>query len=60
MKQLYPRTLSKSYNEFSRTYYTATELEQAFSPPYPRYSNIKGGYSIFTSYNEVVLELSPK
>lgn len=54
------RTVSKSYYEFSRTYYTATELEQAFSPPYPRYSNIKGGFGIFAAYNEVTLELSPK
>lgn len=54
------RTVSKSYYEFSRSYYTSTELEQAFSPPYPRYSNINGGYGIFAAYNEVILELSPK
>ncbi|RYU93768.1 DUF4249 domain-containing protein [Emticicia agri] len=53
------RTLSKSYYEYSRTRYTAFELERAFSPPYPRYSNIKGGYGIFAAYNETVLELSP-
>lgn len=51
------RTVTKSYYEFARTQYTVTQLEQAFSPPYPRYSNIKGGYGIFAAYNEIILEL---
>ena len=50
------RQISKSYYEFCKTDYTETELITAFMLPFPRYTNITGGYGIFTGYNEVTKE----
>ncbi|KQS27903.1 DUF4249 domain-containing protein [Dyadobacter sp. Leaf189] len=50
------RQISKSYYEFCKTYYTESELITAFMPPFPRYTNITGGYGIFTGYNEITKE----
>lgn len=47
------RQISKSYYAFCKSYYTESDLITAFMPPFPRYTNITGGYGIFTGYNEV-------
>ncbi len=53
---VYVRQISKSYYEFCRTYYNEDDLTVAFKPPYPRYTNITGGYGIFAAYNEAEKE----
>ncbi len=50
---VFTRQISKSYYEFCKTYYTEDDLMVAFKTPYPRYTNITGGYGIFTGYNEI-------
>ncbi|GAB2783437.1 hypothetical protein GCM10027275_29260 [Rhabdobacter roseus] len=50
------RQISKSYYEFCKTYYAEDDLIVAFKTPYPRYTNITGGYGIFAAYNEVEKE----
>lgn len=47
------RQISRSYYEFCKTYYNENDLIVAFKTPYPRYTNITGGYGIFTGYNEI-------
>lgn len=47
------RQISKSYYEFCKTYYNENDLMVAFKTPYPRYTNVTGGYGIFTGYNEI-------
>ena len=51
------RTISKSFYEYNRTEYNEEGLLQAFKQPYPRYSNIKGGFGIFATYNEYNLNI---
>ncbi len=54
------RHLSKSYYEFGKTYYEEEDLLRAFVTPNPRFNNIKGGFGIFATYNETLLELQLK
>ena len=50
------RQINKSHYEFCKSYYTESDLITAFMPPFPRYTNITGGYGIFTGYNEIKKE----
>ncbi|REA60179.1 hypothetical protein DSL64_16025 [Dyadobacter luteus] len=50
------RQITKSYYEFCKSYYTESELITAFMPPFPRYTNITGGYGIFTGYSQTTKE----
>lgn len=54
------RHLSKSYYEFGKTYYEEEDLLRAFVIPNPRFNNIKGGFGIFATYNEILLEVPLK
>ena len=49
---VFTKQISKSYYEFCKTYYNENDLMVAFKTPYPRYTNVTGGYGIFTGYNE--------
>lgn len=51
------RNISKSFYEYRKTEYDEEGFVQAFKQPYPRYSNIKGGFGIFTTYNEYNLNI---
>lgn len=50
---VFVRQISKSYYEFCKTYYNENDLIIAFKTPYPRYTNVTGGYGIFTGYHEI-------
>ncbi|MFN3852420.1 MAG: DUF4249 domain-containing protein [Spirosomataceae bacterium] len=54
--EFFVRQINKSYYDFCKTYYEEEDLLKAFNSPNPRYSNIKGGYGIFSAYNEVKFE----
>lgn len=51
------RNVSKSFYEFRKSEYDEDGFAQAFKQPYPRYSNIKGGFGIFVTYNEYNLNI---
>lgn len=53
---VFTRQISKSYYEFCKTYYNESDLIVAFKTPYPRYTNVTGGYGIFAGYNEISKE----
>ncbi len=53
---VYTRQISKSYYEFCKSYYNEDDLVVAFKTPYPRHTNITGGYGIFSGFNEVEME----
>ena len=57
---VFTRQISKAYYEFCRTYYTEDDLMVAFKTPYPRYTNVTGGYGIFAGYNEIRKEFMLK